>query len=63
MSRVIQRIAAESDKNRSDRVTFATVNRVELGIQSALCAPDQTGNIPGLSGLASVRWAFKCSLL
>lgn len=35
----------------------------ELGVQSALRALDTTGNIPFLSRLAAVRWAFRCMAL
>jgi len=35
-------------------------DRVELGVQPTLGALDTAGNIPFLSRLAAVRWAFRC---
>lgn len=43
-----------------DRSTMAITNRMQFGIQATFCAPDTAGNIPFLSKLQAVRWAFKC---
>ena len=38
---------------------LAIADSIELGVQSTLCAPDTTGNIPFFRRLAAVRWAFR----
>ena len=46
-------------QHHDDRPALAVADGVELGVQAAFGAPDTTGNIPFLSRLAAVRWAFK----
>lgn len=45
-------------EQHDDRASLPIANGVQLGIQSAFCSPDTTGNIPFLSRLAAVRCAF-----
>lgn len=47
-------------QEQDDRPAVTVADGVELGVQPALGSPDTTGNIPFLSRLAAVRWAFRC---
>src|SRR5690606_11881765 len=46
-------------QEQDDRPAVTVADGVELGVQPAFGAPDTTGNIPFLSRLAAVRWAFR----
>jgi len=39
--------------------TITITNSMQFGIQTTFCAPDTAGNIPFLSRLLAVRWAFR----
>lgn len=47
-------------QEQDERPSVTVADGVQLGVQSALGAPDTTGNIPFLSRLAAVQWAFRC---
>ena len=47
-------------KQQDQRFAVGVANRMQLGVQAALCPPDTTGNTPFLNKLAAVRWAFRC---
>lgn len=47
-------------QQQDDRPAVTAADGVELGVQPAFGSPDTTGNIPFLSRLAAVRWAFRC---
>jgi len=47
-------------QEQDERAALAVADGVELGVQPALGSPDTAGNIPFLSRLAAVRWAFRC---
>ena len=46
-------------QEHDDRPAFTVADGVELGVQPSLGSSDTTGNIPFLSRLAAVRWAFR----
>ncbi|ESZ12152.1 hypothetical protein X737_27500 [Mesorhizobium sp. L48C026A00] len=46
-------------QEQDDRPSVSIADGMQLGVQSALGAPDTAGNIPFLSRLAAVRWAFR----
>ena len=46
-------------QEQDERPAVAVADGVELGVQPAFGAPDTAGNIPFLSRLAAVRWAFR----
>ena len=46
-------------QQQDDGTAQAIANSVKFGVQAALRASDTTGNIPFLSRLAAVRWAFR----
>lgn len=47
-------------EQHDDRPAVLVADGMELRVQSALGAPDTTGNIPFFRRLAAVRWAFRC---
>ncbi len=45
-------------EQQHDRLAITIRDGMEFGVQAAFRAPDTAGNIPFLSRLAAVRWAF-----
>ncbi len=46
-------------EQQHDGLAIAIRDGMEFGVQAAFRAPDTAGNIPFLSRLAAVRWAFR----
>src|SRR5690606_27630776 len=47
-------------KEQDDWPSVTVANGMEFRVQPTFGSPDTTGNIPFLSRLAAVRWAFRC---